>query len=93
MVSIMLWLTLIVLQGIDVWSTWYALEHVNGAYEKNPIMRWAFALWGIVPALIGVKVLVMAALWLLNPPVEALTLVVVMYLWVAFNNLRVIADN
>lgn len=89
----MLWLALIVLHGIDVWSTWYALEHVNGAYEKNPIMRWAFALWGIVPALIGVKVLVMAALWLLNPPTEVLVLIVLMYAWVCFNNWGVIAKR
>lgn len=85
------WLLLIALQVVDIWTTWYALERVNGAYEKNPIMRWAFALWGTVPALIAVKSTMIAALWWLSPDIEVLGLLVLMYAWVCFNNWGVIA--
>ena len=88
-----LWVAIISLQVIDVWTTWYTLKNISGAYEKNPVMRWAFTLFGVVPALIIVKALAMAGIWLLNPPVVILTLVVFIYVLVCFNNWKVISDN
>ena len=91
--TIALWLALFVLQCIDIWSTWYALKNIKGAYEKNPVIRWTFNHFGVLPSLIAIKCLMMVAIWLLSAPIEVLVLIVLMYVWVAFNNLRVINDN
>ena len=78
---------LLVLQCLDMGTTWYALDRVSGAYEANPLMRWLFGKVGVIAGLIGTKIAFIAGVYFLQPASIALWVLIVIYLVVIGNNL------
>ena len=77
---------LLVLQCLDIGTTWYALDRVSGAYEANPLMRWLFGRVGVIAGLIGTKVAFMVGVYYLQPAPIALWILIGIYLVVIGNN-------
>jgi hypothetical protein len=88
--SVLLFTLLILLQIIDIVTTLKILE--LGGYEANPIMRKAMELFGVKPALIGVKsvyvILLLLAFLYLNSLVFWI-LMCLFYLAIVVNNVIV----
>lgn len=79
----------IALQLLDALSTYLALRHPTNK-EGNPIMRWLFSTFGLIPGLIvakalGVAVLAAAAYF---ESTSAIVVTIVIYTVVVINNLR-----
>ena len=77
---------LLVLQCLDIGTTWYALERVSGAYEANPVMKWLFGKVGVIAGLIGVKTAFMVAVYYVQPSSTVLMVIIAIYLAVIGNN-------
>ena len=77
---------LLVLQCLDIGTTWYALERVSGAYEANPLMRWLFGKVGVIAGLIGTKIAFIAGVYFLQPAYWGLVVLIGVYLAVIGNN-------
>jgi hypothetical protein len=88
--SLLLFLSLVILQIVDIITTIKILE--LGGYEANPIMRKAMELFGVKPALIGVKsvyvILLLLAFLYLNSLVFWI-LMCLIYLAIGVNNVIV----
>ena len=77
---------LLVLQCLDIGTTWYALDRVSGAYEANPLMRWLFGKVGVIAGLIGTKIAFIAGVYFLQPAYWGLVVLIGVYLAVIGNN-------
>ena len=77
---------LLVLQCLDIGTTWYALDRVSGAYEANPVMKWLFDRVGVIAGLIGTKIAFIAGVYFLQPAYWGLVVLIVVYLAVIGNN-------
>ena len=77
---------LLVLQCLDIGTTWYALDRVSGAYEANPVMRWLFGKVGVIAGLIGTKIAFIAGVYFLQPAYWGLVVLIGVYLAVIGNN-------
>lgn len=85
---------LTLLQVLDLVSTVVALQNPK-LKEGNGLLKQLMDRFGVLPALIGVK-LVFLNLILLAAPlvyVEVLYLLCVFYAWVVFNNIKLIRSN
>jgi hypothetical protein len=86
---------LILLQILDIASTHYALKSGIGA-EGNPVLRKLFDRFGHEPVLLAIKGAFIALLWWAVPIIEpspyffVVYLLVALYVWVVFNNVKII---
>jgi hypothetical protein len=74
---------------LDMATTVKALKR-PGAVEGNPIMRKLMDLVGVVPALLLFKAALIAGLWCWPAPELAQWVLMVIYVVIVINNLRVI---
>lgn len=84
-----LFILLCVLQAVDAWTTLQVLK--RGGVEANPMVRYFIDHYGAVPALVGLKVVVLMfvmAVWA-HVTFWLLLALVVFYVGVVANNLRV----
>lgn len=87
-----LFLALVALQIADVATTHYAIKHRIGE-EANGIMRGLMDLFGVLPALIGTKVIFLSLAWYtlrFDNAAWAIGALCALYAWVGWNNFRVI---
>lgn len=85
---------LIALQLADIATTHYALRTGIGT-EANPVLRKLFDRFGVVPALLAIKGGFIAFLWWAASlvPVEVLYALTAFYVWVIYNNLKIIFNS
>ena len=91
MITIPLLLILAALQFADGWTTYRILN--RGGHERNPIMLALFDRYGVIPTLVIVKLIVMAAAIaaLLLAPVAAqwaIAGICLYYCWLVWGNWR-----
>jgi hypothetical protein len=87
--TIVLFITLAALQFADGWTTYRILN--RGGHERNPIMLALFDRIGVIPALVGMKLLLVAAaiIALLLAPIAAqwaIAVVCIGYGWLVWTN-------
>jgi hypothetical protein len=87
MLTTALFILLVILQLADVATTHYALR-TGKAKESNAIMAWLMARLGVLTALVIAKIPFLAVAWFAGW--WATALLCVYYVWVAWNNFRVI---
>jgi hypothetical protein len=87
--ALLLFLALIVLCSIDVVSTVYGLKS-NKATELNPTIRWVMDKVGVLPALIGTKLVFLALTWFFFWNIIILIVLNIIYVGVCVNNTRVL---
>lgn len=82
---------LTLLQLLDIWTTHKCLSR-SGTVESNPILARMFTKLGILPTLILTKGAYIALLWwgAQYVPVELLYAIAAFYVWVVWNNLRIL---
>jgi len=91
----MIWLFLlfVLLQGLDIYTTYTAIQSGKG-HEANPVMAAIFAKIGIIPGLAIFKVLICAVIWwaFMNMPGNKIILAIIdlAYIEILVNNFKVI---
>ena len=88
--SAALWGTFLLLQCVDIASTYKALQRVTGAYEANPLLRWVFERVGPLPGMLLIKGVMCGALWYMQAPALALGVLCAVYALVVGNNIRIL---
>ena len=85
---------LIVLQALDLLTTVVALRN-PGLTEGNGLLKPLFERFGVLPALIVVKLAFVGLLWWAAPqvPVEILYVLTAFYCWVVYNNIKLIKGH
>ena len=76
---------LVILQLLDVATTWYALEKA-GLAEGNPVARWFIEKLGLIPGLLALKGSLGAVLWATDPTDLVLIFGCILYVGVVGNN-------
>lgn len=80
------------LQVLDIWTTYTALK--LGGSELNPVMRWIMSRFGVLPALLFMKIVVVALAYKYIYPVPDLAWVLgavsAFYAYVVYNNIKAI---
>lgn len=85
---------LIALQVLDLVSTVIALRNPD-LTEGNGILKPMFDALGVVPALVVVKLGFIGLLYWAAPqvPVEVLYALIALYVWVVYNNIKLIRNS
>jgi hypothetical protein len=85
---------LIVLQALDLLTTVVALRN-PGLTEGNGLLKPLFERFGVLPALIVIKLAFVGLLWWAAPqvPVELLYLIAAGYVWVVYSNVKLIRSH
>jgi hypothetical protein len=81
----------IVLQVLDILTTYLCLTKGKG-YEANKLLAKLFDKVGLLPGLFLVKGAFITLMWVVAPliPVETLYVISAGYVWVVYNNLKVL---
>lgn len=87
-------LILIILQFIDVFTTYIALKN-STLFESNKVVSMLIDRIGLIPALVVIKGAFIILLWKVSPfvPSEVLLAILIFYCWVVFNNVKAIYGN
>lgn len=87
-------LILIILQFIDVFTTYIALKN-STLFESNKVVSMLIDKIGLIPALVVIKGAFIILLWKVSPfvPSEVLLAILIFYCWVVFNNVKAIYGN
>jgi hypothetical protein len=80
------------LQCIDLYTTYTILKTGKG-YEANPVLAWVFSKIGYPTGLVIFKGLCVIIGFFLMPYWYALAILNVLYLWVAYNNFKVLKEK
>jgi hypothetical protein len=88
MINYILLVIFIALQAGDFYTTYTILKTGKG-YEANPILAWVFSKIGYPTGLVVFKGLCIVIGFLLMPYWYALALLNALYLWVVWNNYKV----
>jgi hypothetical protein len=85
---------LIILQALDLLTTVVALRNPRLA-EGNGLLKPLFERFGVLPALIVIKLAFVGLLWWAAPqvPVEILYALCAFYVWVVYNNIKLIKGH
>jgi len=79
------------LQCIDLYTTYTILKSGKG-HEANPILAWVFSKIGYPTGLAIFKLLCVIIGFFLMPYWYALAILNALYVWVAYNNYKVLKD-
>lgn len=93
-ITVGFWVLFVILQLADALTTYIVITKLNGK-ELNPIMRKAFDILGLIPALILLKGLIVFLFWYYREqiPVLAWIAITVLYAWVINHNVKQIKSK
>ena len=96
--DILLIIALLVLQGLDIYTTYKVISSGKG-YEANPVIAWVIAKLGLLRGLITAKVVIFIPciflFWFIHlaAPITLLIMLgvlVLIYSWVVYNNYKIL---
>ena len=95
---ILLIIVLLVLQGLDIYTTYKVISSGKG-YEANPVMAWVIGKLGLLKGLITAKLTIfipcLFGFWLihLTAPITLLLMLgvlILIYSWIVYHNYKVL---
>ena len=89
MINYILLVIFIILQCLDLYTT-YTIIKTGKGYEANPFLAWIFDRIGYVAGLLIFKGIAIAIGFFLLPYWYALAVLNALYLWVVYNNYKVL---
>jgi hypothetical protein len=92
MINGLLFALFALLQCVDFYTT-YTIIKTGKGHEANPILAWIFGKIGYLAGLTIVKGLAIAIGFILLQYWYALAIIDILYVWVIFNNIKVMKGN